>query len=52
MQMCFRSGSAKKKAVSEEVVDEKISPPVVGGTLPCHGTFGELLGMHGHRREQ
>jgi hypothetical protein len=40
MQMCFASGSAGKKAVFEELVDEKIllSLPVVGGTLPCDGT--------------
>ena len=31
MQMCFASGSAEKKAVSELPVS---------GTLPCHGTFG------------
>jgi hypothetical protein len=37
MQMFFASESAEKKAVSEEVVDEKIRL-LVSGTLPCHGT--------------
>jgi len=35
LQMSFASESAEKKAVSEEVVDEKIRLPV-SGTLPCH----------------
>jgi len=37
LQMSFASESGEKKAVSEEVVDEKILLPV-SGTLPCHGT--------------
>ena len=32
MQVCFASGSAENKVLSEELVDK------VGGTLPCHGT--------------
>ena len=46
MQMCFASGSAEKKAVSELPVS---------GTLPCHGTFGLFriqLGSGGNGREQ
>ncbi len=38
IQMCFASGSAEKEALFEELDDEKILLPVVGGTLPCHST--------------
>ena len=38
VQVCFASGSVEKKAGFEELVDEKIWLPVVGGTPPCHGT--------------
>ena len=37
MQVCFASGSAENKVLSEELVDK------VGGTLPCHGTLGNCL---------
>ena len=37
LQMSFASDAAEKKALSEEVVDEKMRLPV-SGTLPCHGT--------------
>ena len=52
MQMCFASGSAEKKAVFEELVDEKIllSLPVVGGTLPCHGAFRKFWESMGSQR--
>jgi hypothetical protein len=37
MQICFESGSAEKGALFEELDDEKILLPVVGGTLPVTG---------------
>jgi hypothetical protein len=49
MQMFFASESAEKKAVSEEVGDEKIRLPV-SGTLPCHGTFRKFWESMGSQR--
>jgi len=37
---------AEKGALFEELDNEKILLPAVGGTLPCHGTFRQSIPRH------
>ena len=45
-----RLESAEKGALFEELDNEKILLPVVGGTLPCHGTFSKFWELMGSLR--
>jgi len=50
IQMYFASRIGGESALFEELDNEKILLPVVGGTLPCHGTFSKFWELMGSLR--